>query len=391
LGIADQSRALAVDNSGNVFVTGFADGEPLGGNAVITIKYNSSGNQQWTARIDDLADLLGTYTDREEGVDIAVDDQGDVYITGEIGVSMFVAKYAGSFSGPGNPIVWKKMVSEGSNGRKVFVKNGNVVASGFGGAVVSYGLDGTLNWVQKYSVPGSTREADYWTMTLDDVGNIYAAGGYNSDFFIIKYNSAGIKQWENTYGGTANAGDFARDIAIDGAGNVFVTGYLSMKEGKSNVIKIPVIKYNSVGTQEWAALVNGDGYGIATDPAGSVYVTGNQVVKNIRNFITIKYPCCIAQTVSPFSTMEENGNSVSNFPNPFKSSTNISFRLAKEGFVSLNVYDLTGRKIQTLIQEKRSAGQHSVKFSGNNLAAGTYIYRLEADGFSKTGRMILEK
>lgn len=90
--------------------------------------------------------------------------------------------------------------------------------------------------------------------------------------------------------------------------------------------------------------------------------------------------------------MEESGvNSLSNFPNPFKSSTNISFRLAKAGFVSLNVYDLTGRKVQTLIQEKRNAGQHSVKFSGYNLAAGTYIYRLEADGYSKTGRMILEK
>jgi serine protease AprX len=90
--------------------------------------------------------------------------------------------------------------------------------------------------------------------------------------------------------------------------------------------------------------------------------------------------------------MEESGvSSVNNYPNPFRSSTSINFRLAKAGFVSLNVYDLTGRKIQTLIQEKRNAGQHNVKFSGNNLPTGTYIYRLHADGFSKTGRMILEK
>jgi hypothetical protein len=174
-----------------------------------------------------------------------------------------------------------------------------------------------------------------------------------------------------------------------------MTGRLDVEEGRKTIAKLSVIKYNDVGDEQWVTYNGSSGRDIATDPQGAVYITGVQYGKNLNYMITAKYPAgCTppTQSVSPYTTMEESGvNSLSNFPNPFKSSTNISFRLAKAGFVSLNVYDLTGRKVQTLIQEKRNAGQHSVKFSGYNLAAGTYIYRLEADGYSKTGRMILEK
>jgi hypothetical protein len=209
----------------------------------------------------------------------------------------------------------------------------------------------------------------------------------------VKYDLAGNLLWSQTFNGNTTRGAFGRAIAVDACGNAFMTGYVVFQEGKNTVSRLPVIKYNESGNMDWVAYNGSDGFDIATDASSAVYVTGTQNLRTLQNIITAKYPgSCISQTVSPFSTMEESGlNSVSNYPNPFRSSTNISFRLAKAGNVSLNVFDLTGRRIQTLIQGQRNAGQHTVNFSGNNLPAGIYIYRLEANGYTKTGRMILER
>lgn len=80
-----------------------------------------------------------------------------------------------------------------------------------------------------------------------------------------------------------------------------------------------------------------------------------------------------------------------NYPNPFNPSTTISFDLVKEGLISLKVYDMLGREITTLVNENLSTGSYTVKFSGNNLASGIYLYRLTTGSFSETKQMILAK
>ncbi len=80
-----------------------------------------------------------------------------------------------------------------------------------------------------------------------------------------------------------------------------------------------------------------------------------------------------------------------NYPNPFNSSTNIEFQVANFGFVSLDVYDILGRKIKTLINEVRSAGNYIVNFKADDLPSGIYIYRLISKNYSKTQKMILLK
>jgi hypothetical protein len=80
-----------------------------------------------------------------------------------------------------------------------------------------------------------------------------------------------------------------------------------------------------------------------------------------------------------------------NYPNPFNPSTTISFDLAKSGHVSLAVYDLTGRKVATLVEGIRAPGEHSVNFNAANLPSGLYIYRLQSDGRSLARSMTLLK
>jgi hypothetical protein len=78
-----------------------------------------------------------------------------------------------------------------------------------------------------------------------------------------------------------------------------------------------------------------------------------------------------------------------NYPNPFNPSTTIRFDLPKASFVRVRLYDLLGRQIVTLMEEKLAAGNHKLEFDGSFLSSGIYFYYLEADGFVQAMKMTL--
>ncbi len=84
-----------------------------------------------------------------------------------------------------------------------------------------------------------------------------------------------------------------------------------------------------------------------------------------------------------------------NYPNPFNPTTNIGFRIANFGFVTLRVYDVLGREVATLVNEEKQPGEYEVEFnpaSGiKNLASGIYFYKLQAGSYSSTKKMIYLK
>ncbi len=81
-----------------------------------------------------------------------------------------------------------------------------------------------------------------------------------------------------------------------------------------------------------------------------------------------------------------------NFPNPFNPSTTIKYRLPETDFIELTVYNVSGRKIKTLVSQVQEAGEHSVDFYANGLANGVYLYHLNTSkGLSQVRKMILLK
>jgi len=80
-----------------------------------------------------------------------------------------------------------------------------------------------------------------------------------------------------------------------------------------------------------------------------------------------------------------------NYPNPFNPVTTIQYQLPEEVKVRLEVYDLLGRKVATLLDRRVPAGYHEVSFDASSLASGVYIYRLMAGSFSKTRKMMVMK
>ncbi len=80
-----------------------------------------------------------------------------------------------------------------------------------------------------------------------------------------------------------------------------------------------------------------------------------------------------------------------NYPNPFNPSTTISFDLPKSEYVTLRVYDITGRLVSTLVDQQKSAGFYQIRFDASGLSSGVYIYQLETERFTQNRKFTLIK
>ncbi|MEO8514610.1 MAG: T9SS type A sorting domain-containing protein [Ignavibacteria bacterium] len=95
--------------------------------------------------------------------------------------------------------------------------------------------------------------------------------------------------------------------------------------------------------------------------------------------------------IDPYSVIPKTYELNQNYPNPFNPETKIKFGLPKSGNVKLTVYDVSGRKIEELVNQELNAGTFEVTMNGSNLSSGVYFYKLEAEGFVETKKMILVK
>ena len=87
----------------------------------------------------------------------------------------------------------------------------------------------------------------------------------------------------------------------------------------------------------------------------------------------------------------ENYNLSQNYPNPFNPSSKIKFQIAEQGNVQLLVYDILGRNVATLVNEKMQPGVYEADFDGSKFSSGVYFYKLIANNFNGTKKMELVK
>ncbi len=78
-----------------------------------------------------------------------------------------------------------------------------------------------------------------------------------------------------------------------------------------------------------------------------------------------------------------------NYPNPFNPTTTISYSIPKPGLVTLKVYDILGREVETLVNENKLPGNYEVKFNAGNLASGVYFYRLQVEDYCAVRKLLL--
>jgi uncharacterized delta-60 repeat protein len=300
----DRAVAIAVDNNGNVYVTGESKGS--GSNLdYATIKYDTNGNQLWIARYNGPANC----EDIAHG--IALDGSGNIYVTGESKGNNTGYDYATvKYNANGNQ-VWVKRyngpVSYQDTANAIAVDvNGNVYVTGeskgsgscLDFATVKYDTNGNELWVKRSDNPSNYHDSAY-AIAVDGSGNVYVTGKskistYHYDYTTVKYDTNGNEKWTKRYNGPGNGDDAAYAIAVDGVGNVYVAGE-STGSGWTGA-DYATIKYDANGNVVWIARYNGPGnrddsaYAIALDGTGNVYVTGkSEGYGTDEDYATIKY------------------------------------------------------------------------------------------------------
>lgn len=293
---------IAVDSNGNVIIAGMVAGSSA--TNFLTIQYSGAGVQLWTANYN------GTGYGNDLVEALALDAAGNVIITGSSLGSGGSYNFATlKYSNAGIPL-WTNRYQDPQNdgdypaalavddGGNVFVAGYSTnTANGTGYFVtMGYSSAGVALWTNSFNATG-TDSGMPKSMAVDSGGSVVVAGyassnGTNYHYVTLKYSNAGVPLWTNTYHRTATSSDQAAGLALDGSGNVYVTGASTPIGGCSGCA---TIKYSYEGAPIWtnffAASVtdSSTGNALAVDSAGDAYLTGSAGIAATQNFFIIKY------------------------------------------------------------------------------------------------------
>ena len=299
----DVAYALAVDGGGNVYVTGFSEGNGTFRDYA-TIKYAPNGDTLWVRRYN------GPGNSTDAALALAVDNAGNVYVTGESRVNETSTDYATIKYAPNGDTLWVRRYNGPGNNIDAALAlavdgSGNVYVTGQSDgsgtsrdyATIKYTPNGDTLWVRRYNGFGNFDDVAT-ALTLDASGNVYVTGyswgsGTSTDYATIKYAPNGDTLWVRRYNGSGNNQDFANALAVDGSENVYVTGF---SEESGTFRDYATIKYAPNGDTLWVRHYNGPGNSqdaanaLAVDGSGNVYVTGYSPGSGTSyDYATIKY------------------------------------------------------------------------------------------------------
>ncbi len=301
---------------------------------------------------------------------------------------------------------------------KIIVAGTDWLPSTFEIMIVRYNSNGSLdtgfgsNGIVIYGLSGNLEGADAVLLQSDGkivVGGFTRVGSNPNKLLLLRYNEDGTLDMNFGNNGvviedspTAN-NPIINAIILQPDNKIIAAGTLSKASwgGEDHLLA----RFNSNGSVDNGFGTNGY---LVTPNAGSI---SDAALQNDGKLVVAGY---FMQTPNYFSSLDfsvarynlgdigtsvqadENGFPTNftlkqNYPNPFNPSTTIEFSIPKESFVTLKVYDLLGREVASLVNKELQAGSYKTQFNASNLASGVYLYRLNANGFVQTKKLMLMK
>lgn len=289
--------SIALDNSGNVYVTGYSYG--IGTEYdYATVNYNSSGIQQWVSRYN------GSNDSTDISNSIAVDNTGNVYVTGKsledsalsLNYDCTTIKYSS-----GGSLLWKKKFhpQAGSEDEGKFIKINNagficVVGNFYNTNIIALRYNSSGGLLSQFVdfIGSDSMRTIITSFDIDNSNNFYISGSYNNKAKIVKFSTSCAFQWLRKFGGE-NGGD--RTLTkVDNNANIYATTYMATNYQGIGVRDIELVKYNSSGVLQWSNTYGGSNYfeerpiDLVIDQSGNVYVTG-KVNYTTSDIVTIKF------------------------------------------------------------------------------------------------------
>ena len=297
----DRANALALDALGNRIVTGEST--------------NGSNNDYYTAKYSVADDSLlwerrysATGSSGDRGTAVAVDPAGHVIVTGESSISGFDF-YTAKYHRDTGAILWEQRYNGGSTDTATEIAvdaSGNVAVTGVSNPVgssfadfftIKYaGTDGAILWSRRYNGTGDRGDTPN-AIAMDAAGNVFITGSTavtttNAAIYTAKYDSmTGAIAWAKIYDFSPTLSDSGIALALDSQGNVIVTGASNNASSNNDVI---TIKYAAGdGALLWERRYNNGGTdvgrAVGVDAAGDVFVAGYAANAATDDFYTAKY------------------------------------------------------------------------------------------------------
>ncbi|MDF7812055.1 T9SS type A sorting domain-containing protein [Hymenobacter sp. YC55] len=429
----DLASKVEVDGTGNVYVTGSSDNGSTSSYDYATVKYDTNGQQQWATRYNGPANSF------DLAADLVVDPAGDVYVTGTTYTDT-QSDYATVRYDANGQQVWETRYNGPANGydeaARIALANGfqsSVVVTGTSDGGTSTGFDiatseytrstGQQQWVGRYNGPsnGDDVVADMVTGLRNEfayvVGTSFSSTG--ADYVTMMYQmGTGRLAWTINYNGPDNSYEEAKAVAVDAAGNAYVTGLSYNSDGTDDYATVKYAVWPNAnpslqtGRQLWAARYDGTGSydeaaAITVDASNNVYVSGySQGTDTGYDFATLKYsqnngggPLALATSTasvgsisSPLAVAAPSRqlHELSVYPNPTTGPITVSFRPVQDGAAQVRVYNQLGQQVASLYEGKVRQGQHyELPLHSEKLSAGLYTCSLLVNGQRESVRLVI--
>jgi hypothetical protein len=407
----DIANCIELDNAGNVYVAGRST-NASGNFDCLTIKYNSSGVQQWihthngTANGDDRINAIGLGAGNRLYIAGHATNTGTFkdIVTFRLNTNTGAAVWSKVINGPGN----KDDMATG------LVPDGNdveIIGTTFEiGEKANYyfgdlnGNAGTVNWENFYDGYG---EDDVATAVVkDNVGNTVVTGisttaGLMLEYHTVKYNSSGVQQWVSTYNRNMSVYNVTPKIAIDQiTQHLYVCGETNY--GTANV-DVVLYQISPSGNQTWTEIYNGNGNGtdvgvdLSLSNTGDIYVAAQTANMSAKvDMTTLKYSQTRIhnnnsnnQRIADFSFANEiSGTGAPElflFPNPASSSLNVVRGNPNSAGGRLTIYNSIGE----IVAEKNSIAGTAV-IDVSTLCPGVYFVQLRFEELVVVRRFVKE-
>lgn len=396
----DIAHSIAIDNNGNVLVTGwFASYTIIFGSTTLTnvytdntiyaydmflVKYDTNGNVLWAKSAG------GTKWDCPYSV--AADANGNSYV-------------AGYFYGPSLTF------------NSLTITNSDSTGSYYDIFLAKYDVNGNILWAK--SAGGTYWHDEASSVAVDANGNVCVTGnfisptiifgsdtltnpgsiGFTSDMFLTKYDTNGNVLWAKSAGGTNYEG--AASVATDATGNILVAGSFASltitfgsttlnntnNNSNANIYDVFLAKYDTIGNVIWAKSVGDSTHdnanSVVTDANGNIILTGNFESPSITFGSTVltnagstgyTTDMFIAKLDGPTIVNELSNRVVfSLYPNPNDGNMQLDYNLESEQNGKLIIYDIIGQKIKnySLLNDR-----NTLKISDAALKNGIYFYEI---------------
>ena len=216
--------------------------------------------------------------------------------------------------------------------------------------------------------------------------------GYYDDWMVVRTDSEGLPQWTRYFGGSHS--DVALDVVeLPNDAGFVVAGTMHYGQWDACLLRL-----NADGDSLWAVRVGGDpGYeearGVKQTSDGGFIMAGftESYGAGDKDFYVVKFSPEQLGIDEHIGGIPDKTSLCDNYPNPFNAATRIEYTLRHESPVKIIVYNVLGQEVSRLLDTTMPAGNHSVQWQANDIQSGIYFYRLIADDYSESHKMLLLK